>query len=152
MLRREDFSNDKVDAGEIGAGHSVTALYEITLVDGGARRLEPLRYQLMAIPADHGGELAFLRLRYKTPDGDTSTLIEWPLQREGIISRNQTSDNFRFSAAVAAFGQLLRGGRYTDSFDYAAVVTLAQGARGEDRFGYRGEFLKLVRLAEGLKK
>ena len=152
MLAREDFSNDKVDAGEIGAGHSVTALYEITLVDGDARRLEPLRYQKEAKPSDHGSELAFLRLRYKAPDGDTSTLIEQPLQREGIVSSNSTSDNFRFSAAVAAFGQLLRGGRYTESFGYAAAAKLAQGARGEDRFGYRAEFLQLVRLAASLKQ
>ncbi len=151
-LRREDFSNDKVDAGEIGAGHSVTALYEITLVDGDARRLEPLRYQQEAKSVDPSGELAFLRLRYKQPDGDKSTLIEQPLQRGEIISSTQTSDNFRFSAAVAAFGQLLRGGRYTESFGYGDVETLAAGARGGDRFGYRGEFLQLVRLAGSLKQ
>ena len=152
MLAREDFSNDKVDAGEIGAGHSVTALYEISLVDGDARRLEPLRYQQEAKLVVYGSELGFLRLRYKAPDGDKSILIEQRLQREGTIGSTQTSDNFRFSAAVAAFGQLLRGGRYTESFDYPAVAKLAQGARGEDRFGYRGEFLQLVRLAESLKQ
>ncbi len=152
MLAREDFSNDKVDAGEIGAGHTVTALYEISLVDGDARRLEPLRYQSEKKPGDLGRELAFLRLRYKQPDGDTSTLIEQPLQREAIIASTQTSDNFRFSAAVAAFGQLLRGGRYSEAFNYDAVANLAGGARGKDSFGYRGEFLQLVRLAESLKR
>ena len=152
MLAREDFNNDKVDAGEIGAGHSVTALYEISLVDGDARRLEPLRYQKEGKPADHGSELALLRLRYKAPDGDKSTLIEQPLQRDAISDSNSTSDNFRFSATVAAFGQLLRGGRYTESFNYEELARLASSARGEDRFGYRGEFIWLVHLARSLKE
>ena len=153
VLAREDFSNDKVDAGDIGAGHSVTALYEVTLVDSDARRLEPLRYQSRPATerATMSTELAFLRLRYKDPAGETSKLIEQPLKVDSIIDElKATSDNFRFSAAVAGFGQLLRGGRYTESFDYAAVAELARSARGGDRFGYRGEFLRLVSLAASL--
>ncbi len=152
LLAREDFSNDKVDAGDIGAGHSVTALYEVTLVNSAGRRLEPLRYQNQQ-PEVHGDadEIAFLRLRYKDPHGVDSKLIERVIGADSIIDDlAATSDTYRFSAAVAGFGQLLRGGRYTESFDYTAVSELARGARGEDRFGYRGEFLRLVNLASSL--
>jgi Ca-activated chloride channel homolog len=152
MLAREDFSNDKVDAGDIGAGHSVTALYEITLTDGDQRRLEPLRYNHSTDAGKSASnEIAFLRLRYKAPDAEKSRLIERPIYRNSIIKDvARTSDNFRFSAAVAGFGQLLRGGRYTESFDYSDVAKLAGNARGRDNFGYRGEFLRLVNLAGSL--
>jgi Ca-activated chloride channel homolog len=152
MLAREDFSNDKVDAGEIGAGHSVTALYEITLAEGDEPRLEPLRYKRSADTGKNmSNEIAFLRLRYKAPDADKSQLIERPIYRNSIIDDvARTSDNFRFSAAVAGFGQLLRGGRYTEDFDYSDVAKLAGNARGQDSFGYRGEFLRLVNLAGSL--
>ncbi len=152
VLAREEFNNDKVDAGDIGAGHTVTALYEITLA-GTPGRLDPLRYGSAAGagPATTD-ELAFLKLRYKTPTGDTSTLITEPVASRALIeSLDHTSDNFRFSAAVAGFGQLLRGGRYTEGFGYGEVADLARGARGEDRYGYRGEFLRLVSLAESLR-
>jgi len=152
MLAREDFSNDKVDAGDIGAGHSVTALYEITLTDGDQRRLEPLRYNRSADTGkSQSNEIAFLRLRHKAPDADQSQLIERPIYRNSITEdMAKTSDNFRFSAAVAGFGQLLRGGRYTEGFDYSDVARLAGNARGQDHFGYRGEFLRLVNLAGSL--
>ena len=151
-LKREDFSNDKVDAGEIGAGHSVTALYEIALRGSTGAALEPLRYQTQSkneMPL--GNELAHLRLRYKEPEGNVSKLWEWPLQRKEIqtdIAR--TSETFRFAAAVAGFGQLLKGGKYTTDFGYGNVAQLARGAKGDDRFGYRDEFLALVKTAESL--
>ncbi len=151
-LQREDFNNDAVDAGEIGAGYTVTALYELALVGSGASLIDPLRYATSTQEAvGSGDEIAFLRLRYKRPDEDKSRLLERPVQRSGIV-RNlaHTSDAFRFSAAVAAFGQKLRGGRYTGAFDYEQILDLARSARGEDRFGYRGEFLKLVSLARSL--
>jgi len=151
-LKREDFTNDKVDAGDIGAGHTVTALYEIALADGKGQRVDPLRYGGRQQSASQfGKELAMLRLRYKQPDEDSSRLIESPLYRENIeASMQQTSDRFRFSAAVAGFGQLLRGGKYVNDFDYQAVLDLARNARGEDRFGYRGEFIQMVALADSL--
>jgi Ca-activated chloride channel family protein len=149
MLKREDFSNDKVDAGEIGAGHTVTALYEIALVGSGGERIENLRYGEKADDKKHGNELAFLRLRYKAPDGDTSKLLEWPLKRQEITVET-TSERFRFSAAVAAFGQQLRGGKYLERFSYNEILNLARGARGDDPFGYRAEFIKLVNLAQSL--
>jgi len=147
-LKREDFNNDKIDAGEIGAGHTVTALYEIALTGSGGERLENLRYgDKKTAPSEppYGEELAFLRLRYKAPDGDTSKLLERPLLRQAIIETlDKTSERYRFSAAVAAFGQQLRGGKYLEEFSYNDILSLARGARGDDQFGYRAEFIKLV--------
>ena len=152
-LNREDFNNDKVDAGEIGAGHSVTALYEISLVNGSSRHLDPLRYAPeQKINTKHQDEIALLRLRYKQPSSGTSKLIERRLLVSDINSTlQQSSDHFRFAASVAGFGQLLRGGRYTTDYDYDDVLELARNARGQDAFGYRGEFLSLVNLAKSLQ-
>ncbi len=151
-LQREDFNNDKVDAGDIGAGHTVTALYEIVLTDGKGQRVDPLRYGGgEKTTSQFGEELAMLRLRYKQPDEGRSRLIENPLYITDIeTSLQKTSDRFRFSAAVAGFGQLLRGGKYVDDFDYQAVLELARNARSTDRFGYRGEFIQMVSLAGSL--
>jgi Ca-activated chloride channel family protein len=155
MLRREDFNNDKIDAGEIGAGHTVTALYELALTDSESRLIDPLRYAVKreARPGS-SNELAFVRLRYKAPDGprdDTgSRLIERPVRADAIVPLDEAGDEFRFAAAVAAFGQLLRGGEYIGDYGFSDVTELAVGARGADTFGYRGEFLGLVRLADSL--
>jgi Ca-activated chloride channel family protein len=152
-LKREDFSNDKVDAGEIGAGHTVTALYEMALLGSGGERIETLRYgENNPLPkGQFNDELAFLRLRYKAPNGDTSKLLEWPIMRQAIIKTvNQTSQRFRFSAAVAAFGQHLRGSQYLLQFSYDDILNLAQSAKGKDPFGYRAELIKLVKLAKSL--
>ncbi len=151
MLRREDFNNDKIDAGEIGAGHTVTALYELALVNSDSRLIDPLRYaQQPPTKTGSANELAFVRLRYKAPNGDQSRLIERPVQVGAIQALDKVGTEFRFAAAVAAFGQLLKGGEYVGDYDYADVVQLAAGARGQDPFGYRGEFLSLVRLADSL--
>lgn len=150
-LKREDFSNDKIDAGDIGAGHTVTALYEIVLNGGKGARIEPLRYGKETVAAGNKDEIALLRLRYKLPDSDNSKLIEQPLKTADMQrDAGKASADFRFSAAVAGFGQLLRGGKYTGDFGYDEVSRLAQGARGQDSFGYRGEFLTLVNLAKSL--
>jgi len=150
-LRREDFKNDKIDAGEIGAGHTVTALYEITLAEKPSR-IEPLRYRRhVEMEGPRAGELAHLRLRYKEPDSDTSKLIEIPLHRRSIVvNLNQASDNLRFSASVAAFAELLRGGKQSGKFTYKDIIELSRKSRGNDPFGYRGEFIKLVDLAQSL--
>lgn len=150
VLKREDFNNDKIDAGDIGAGHSVTALYEITLAGGSGQRIDPLRYGTENKPARNKDELAWLRLRYKLPDGANSLLIEQPLKTADIKADGNVSSDFQFAAAVAAFGQNLRGATYTGRFSYAEVLKLAQKARGKDDFGYRGEFLTLVKLAQSL--
>ncbi|MDV7142865.1 VWA domain-containing protein [Tropicimonas sp. TH_r6] len=147
-LRREDFANDKVDAGEIGAGHQVTALYEVTPVGSSAVLNEPLRYQPAATPEGANGELGFLRLRYKEPGGSESRLIETPIPAEV----SQASVETRFATAIAGFGQLLRGSVYLGDWDYDAAAALAGNARGEDPFGYRAEALRLIRLAGSLDK
>ena len=154
VLRREDFNNDAVDAGDIGAGHTVTALYEIALKGSGGSLTEPLRYGAAPVNSAESArsdEIAFLRLRYKQPDGDTSQLQEWPIRNgQRLETWQAASERFRFAAAVAGFGQLLRGGRHTVAFGYDDVLTIARSARGDDPFGYRGEFLTLVSLARSL--
>jgi Ca-activated chloride channel family protein len=152
MLAREDFNNDKVDAGEIGAGHSVTALYEIALKGEGGERIEPLRYGPGATAAAGGDELAFLKLRYKRPaDGmlAASRLIEQPVGAAAMRADVEAaSSQFRLAAAVAAYGQLLRGGQYTQDFGYEDVVRLVRSTAGSDP--QTAGFVELVRLAEGL--
>jgi len=150
VLKREDFNNDKVDAGDIGAGHTVTALYEITLVGSKGQKIDSLRYGTGKVTSGKPDELAWLRLRYKLPVSDTSRLIEQPLKVADIRAASKTSGDFRFAAAVAAFGQQLRGGRYTGVFSFDDILTLAQNARGPDVSGYRGEFQTLVNLAKSL--
>jgi Ca-activated chloride channel family protein len=152
-LAREDFNNDKVDAGEIGAGHSVTALYEIALVGGKGQHIDPLRYGAAPAAGTDTGEIAFLRIRYKEPSAEASRLLEWPIVRSEVqADLARTSDDFRFSAAVAAFAQNLRGGKYTGAFGYPDIVALAGGARGADASGYRGEFVQLANLAASLSQ
>jgi len=151
MLQREDFNNDKVDAGEIGAGHRVTALYEVVPV-GKSGHVDPLRYgqKPAASDARASNELAFVRLRYKKPDADKSQLLEYPIAKSSVATLERLSPDFRFAASVAAFGQLLRGGKYVGNFGYGDVEQLARGALGEDTEGYRREFVSLVKLADSL--
>ena len=152
VLANADFNNDKVDAGEIGAGHTVTALYELTLVGSEASAIDPLRYgagQVSTPVQGRDDELAFLKLRYKAPDGEVSQLIERPvLARQIIDDLAQTSDNYRFAAAVAGLGQLLRESEQLSGFDYDQALALGNSARGADPFGYRAEFLNLLRTAQ----
>lgn len=147
-LAREDFNNDQVDAGEIGAGHDVTALYEVCLVGMGCESSDPLRYAAPAASGAQGQELAFLKLRYKLPGEDSSVLMERPVTRRDV--RVDASEDLRFAAAVAAYADLLRGGRNTRGFSWDQVEALARGARGSDPWGYRGEFLQLLAQARSL--
>ncbi|MDU9006115.1 vWA domain-containing protein [Sedimentitalea todarodis] len=143
-LRREDFNNDKVDAGDIGAGHAVTALYEITPVGSPAQLSDPLRYGA-APEAGSGDELGFLRLRYKTPGSDTSNLIETAITTD-LPAQADTG----FAMAIAGFGQLLRGGTYLGNWGYDAAIDLATANKGVDAYGYRTEAIQLMRLAQSL--
>jgi Ca-activated chloride channel homolog len=149
MLAREDFNNDKVDAGEIGAGHRVTALYEVVPV-GTKGRVDPLRYGAKSEVSASKGELANVRLRYKQPGSDSSQLLEYPIRKDSVVAAQKLSADFRFAASVAAFGQLLRGGKYVGDFSYGDVTALAKGALAQDRDGYRREFVSLVELARSL--
>ena len=153
VLRNEDFSNDSVDAGDVGAGHTVTALYELTLAGAKKRRLEPLRYGKNSVAEERtkfAGELAELRIRYKAPNAETSQRLSVPIMHTLLRPLPETSPDFRFAAAVAGFSQLLRDGRYTGDYSYENVTQLALPARGDDRFGYRNEFIQLVDLAKAL--
>ena len=148
LLEREDFANDKVDAGDIGAGHEVTALYEIALVGSGGERLPAQRYGTSAATASAdatAGELAHLRLRYKLPGQATSRLIETPVLRSSL--QRAPGESLRFAAAVAAYADLLRGGTNVEGWDWDDVAAGARGALGEDRWGLRREFLGLVESA-----
>ena len=144
-LAREDFNNDAVDAGEIGAGHSVTAIYEVTPVGSDAIMSDALRYA--PAPTDTGsGELGFLKLRYKAPGTDVSTLIETPIQPDMGAVR----DDARFAVAIAGFGQLLRDGKYLGNWGYSDLIAMANAHKGSDDFGYRAEAVTLMRLAQTL--
>jgi len=144
-LVREDFNNDRVDAGEIGAGHQVTAIYEVTAPNSPALRNDALRYGTAA-EVTGGEELGFLRLRMKAPGSDTSTLSETP------IVDAAPSDDARFAAAIAGFGQLLQGSVYLNDWGWDDAILLADGARGADGFGYRIEAINLMRLAKSSSK
>lgn len=149
-LNREDFNNDAVDAGDIGAGHTVTAIYEIT-PKGGPRTIDDSRYSKKKVKptSSFSDEYAFLKIRYKNPDSDTSKLITTPITTANEVSSiDKANNDTRFATSVAAFGQLLKGGKHTADFSYKDVIDLANSAKGDDQFGYRTEFVNLVRLAK----
>ncbi len=153
-LARQDFNNDKVYAGDVGAGHTVTALYELTPVGAQRQLIDPLRYG-ETVTLEGGAvdtnELGFFKLRYKLPDENTSRLIETPITTEMVHdSLSDTSDDMRFAMAVAAFGQKLRGSVYGGDMSWDEIRALASGAKGEDRQGYRAEFISLIDLAASL--
>jgi Ca-activated chloride channel homolog len=149
-LNREDFNNDKVDAGDIGSGHAVTAIYEITPVGSKAKLIDESRYAEPAAKQASGGkasEYGYLRIRYKLPNGSRSRLIEQPIRMDTGVPEALRED-VEFSTAVSGFGQLLRGGKYTGALKFDDVIRQARGALGDDPYGYRAEFLTLVHKAK----
>ena len=153
LLRKEDFNDDTKDAGEIGAGHTVTAFYEIVPAGRGLPipGVDPLRYQtpMSTTEVANSGELLTLKLRYKQPEGQTSQLLEFPV-RDGDQAYSQASQDFKFAATVASFGMILRQSPYKGNGTLAAVLELAEEGKGSDPHGYRGEFLELVKQARAL--
>ena len=150
-LNNEDFNNDKVDAGDIGAGHTVTALYDIVLSKSKHKQIDVLRYQhKQSIDIESNNELAFIKLRYKTPVSSKSILLSHPVYITDILDKTQTSNNFRFASSIIGFGSLLKNGQHWDEFNYDDVIKLAIRSKGNDEFGYRGEFIQLVKLAKSL--
>jgi Ca-activated chloride channel family protein len=158
-LKREDFNNDKIDAGEIGSGHRVTAIYEVTPVGSPAVLNDDLRYaekdkketatNASSAPSD---ELAFVKIRYKKPEEDKSNLITMPVKAsEEKATVDAAAQDVRFSVAVAAFAQKLKGESQLADYSWSAIEALGLAAKGDDRFGYRAEFLKMVELAKSLK-
>ena len=153
MLAAEDFNNDQKDAGELGAGHTVTALYEVipTGVNSNfAGSVDPLKYQKQSTPKvvlNDSKELMTIKLRYKQPDGTKSQLIEKPII-DSQRSLEKTSNNFKFSAAVAEFGLLLRDSAYKNSANFTQAIQLAKSGKGKDENGYRAELIRLMEMAE----
>ena len=153
LLNRDDFNNDKVDAGDVGSGQTVTALYEVVPV-GGPRAIGDLRYaKPVAVAAQaRGSELGFVKIRYKLPKSDTSRLISTPIDGRYEVRRFEDApQDARFAIGVAAFSELLRGGRYSGTLSYDDVLRIALAARGRDEFGYRNEFVQLVRAAKAAR-
>lgn len=151
ILNEQDFNNDKIDAGEIGAGKTVTAIYELTPV-GKPTLIDPHRYEKTAdTKVAKSNEFGFLRIRYKKPDADKSILLEEPL----LISNNRTSldktsEDFRFAASVAGFGQLLKDSSYMNNYGFDQIIALAKSGEGNDEGGYRAEFIRLIKTAKEL--
>lgn len=157
LLNAEDFNNDKKDAGEIGAGHTVTALYEIIPVGATdaaswVKQIDPLKYQKSTQTNEPvSEEWLTLKLRYKQPDGDQSTLIEIPVKGK-VKTFNDATNNFRFAASVAGFGMLLRNSEYKGELSYSTVQEIARNARGKDEDGFKAEMIRLIKTAETLNK
>jgi len=152
-LNRDDFDNDKVDAGDVGSGQTVTALYEIVPF-GGPSVMGGSRYdnEIRVTPVRNNAELGFVKIRYKLPKSDTSRLITTPINASvQFASFDAAPRDARFATAVAGFAELLRGGRYNGTLSYDDVLRIAAAARGPDQYGYRSEFLDLVRSAKGAK-
>lgn len=157
MLAKEDFNDDKKDAGELGSGHTVTALYEVIpvgVVDTFLAKVDDLKYQKNkngATATSHNNEILTVKFRYKAPDGDVSKLIEHPvLDKQIPVAR--ASENFRFATAVAEFGMLLRNSSFKSKATFGNVIDLARKAKGMDEEGYRAEFIRLAENAQLLAK
>jgi Ca-activated chloride channel family protein len=154
-MANEDFNDDKKDAGELGAGHTVTALYEI--IPAGSteevKKTDELKYQETRVKttASESEEIMTVKLRYKPPKEEKSKLIEHPvIDRD--ISLERASENFRFSAAVAGFGMLLRDSKFKGDMTYEAIIDLAKNSKGKDTEGYRAEFIRLAETCALLSK
>ncbi|RLD77747.1 MAG: hypothetical protein DRJ10_11400, partial [Bacteroidetes bacterium] len=151
MLKAEDFNDDTKDAGEIGAGHTVTALYE--LIPAGSKEeipgIDELEYQKSTVVKSN--DLMTLKLRYKQPDGDVSQLIKQKVTKSDIVKDN-TSNNFNWATSVAEFGLLLRTSKFKGDANWDQVLERAKSAKGQDNEGYRAEFIKLVEIAQLLDK
>ncbi len=150
IMAAKDFDNDRKDAGEMGAGHTVTALYEIVLKNE-KKGKNDLKYSTTKIREEalKSNEIATIKFRYKKPDGSKSILVVSPIE-EKIVNLNESTDNFRFSAAVAQWGMILRDSKFKKNSSYRQVISLAKSAKGEDREGYRAEFIRLVEMTRAL--
>ncbi len=154
LLADEDFNNDKKDAGELGSGHTVTALYEVVPhgvdIDSSLSDIDPLKYQTPTTPVNgFDDELMTVKLRYKQPDGEKSQLLSQIIKRS---DRSELSENLKFASSVASFGMLLRDSKFKGNSSFEMVQQLAKESKGVDENGYRAEFIKIVELAELLYK
>ncbi|WP_395344276.1 vWA domain-containing protein [Ningiella sp. W23] len=149
-LANDDFNNDKVDAGDIGAGHTVTALYELVLTTSKDKFVDELKYAFsndQTSAASHSSassDVATVKLRYKTPHSDSSRLIEKSLTQKQIVDFAQSAQDFQFAVAVSSFAQKVKGGKFSDAMSYDDIMSIAKRTKGHDPFGYRSEFIQLV--------
>jgi Ca-activated chloride channel family protein len=156
MLADEDFNDDRKDAGEMGSGHNVTALYELIPAGSDERipSIDPLKYQSniepVSIENSHSGEYLTIKLRYKRPDGTTSILLDKPVNG-AVVDLDNSSDNLRFAAAVSEFGMILRDSEFRGTATLDDAARLANSARGEDEDGYRSELVRLIRTLKDMK-
>ncbi len=161
-LNKEDFNNDTIDAGEIGSGHTVTALYEVVLAGSDLAKSQAAEYRYQANkqpemskePIDEmPGELAFLKVRYKAPEGNVSSLLEFPIEGSKVKHEvSAASDDFKFAAAVSYFGTILRDSKFKGNYSLGEVADLAEKSKGSDQFGYKRDFVNLVKNAQALKR
>ncbi len=151
MLNKEDFNDDKKDAGEIGAGLTVTALYEI--IPAGSEEkvsdVDPLEYQFLK--TNNSSNIMTVKLRYKQPTGTISKLIV-KRYKENDITKSKMTSNFKLAASVAEFGLILRDSEFKNEASFAQTLALAKESKGEDKYGYRNEYIRMVETAELLKK
>ncbi len=154
LLNDEDFNDDKKDAGEMGAGHTVTAIYELVPVNARSKvpAVDPLKYQVNkpVARADVSEEMMTIKVRYKQPTGTKSTLMEKTFSGP-VREISEASENLRFSAAVAGFGMILRNSENSGNFTLGSVIEMARGARSNDEEGYRGEFIRLAQTVRDMK-
>jgi len=151
MLETQDFNDDKKDAGELGSGHTVTALYEIIPAKTDSKYLvktDPLKYQNKK-QLNPSEELLTVKLRYKKPDGHKSQLIEIPVSEEKL-ALDETSEAYKFAASVAEFSLLLRSSAYKENASFESVINLSKAGMGKDEFGYRAEFISLVKKVQNM--
>ena len=155
LLNDEDFNDDTKDAGEMGAGHMVTALYEIVPAGSGERMtsIDPLKYQESgsSMKYNYSDELLTIKVRYKKPDGETSMLLEKIVRGSGI-GIEKASENLRFAAAVAEFGMILRESEFKGSSTLESAANLARSAKGDDEDGYRSELIRLILTVKDMRR
>jgi len=155
LLNNEDFNDDQKDAGEMGAGHTVTALYEIIPVGVESKfikKTDDLKYQKNSSSSNYANEMLTVKLRYKNPDGNKSKLLQQAVLDQYQDKLSKTSDNFRFSASVAMLGMLLRQSEFVQESSFEQTIALAEGAKGIDKEGYRAEYIKLAKTAQLMAK
>ena len=153
LLHKEDFNDDSIDAGDIGAGHTVTAFYELipSGADNGVRPIvDPLKYGPAALPGNYSDELLTVKLRYKLPKETESLLLSYPVNKSSVRKAGKESEDFRFAAAVAGFGMLLRESPHKGNTSYSRITDLARTAIGKDPSGYRRGFLELIKKAQAI--
>jgi Ca-activated chloride channel family protein len=153
LLRKEDFNDDTIDAGDIGAGHTVTAFYELIpkgAEDDAARKVDPLKYVKPAVSNGYTDELLTVNLRYKLPKETESSLLSFPVLTSSVRKAGKESGDFRFASAVAGFGMLLRDSPYKGNAGFDSIFKLAQTSVGKDLSGYRKGFLDMIKKAQGI--